>query len=644
MKKLTLFLFIALITFSSSLATQAKKPWTILVYLAADNDLEESGVDDLNEMVAAGAGSAFTIVVQADRSPEYDARPAGGIANWVGARRLVADKDGLKSVENLGSNFDSGDPKALADFIAWTVPRYPAEHYALVLWDHGGGWTGWATDETSGTGMQLAQIASALKDGLVRSKLTKFDFLGFDACLMACYEVALAMAPFSPYLLASEETEPGHGWDYSVLSKLQAAPKSGAVDIAGWLMDGFFAQAKKQGTEATCTLSLLDLGKLPALTASLEALAKSGASLSAAQKTALGRAAEKAIKYGKTGKAEEDTHLTDLASFIKAAAAAEPSLAKQTQVTQSALSAVVVKSRAGGPLAGSGGMSIYFPSRKKYYDAGYDGTGPSQWKSFLASYFAGGSAVQPAATPKPGDTPAPTPKPGTVPDAYEGPRFDPAEHPDGEALVEYLDGYYYVMGSFAEGTPAKVVEAYASYGIMLEDETIMFVGGKDAVIDDDYAIASWDGTHLVLRQDKVEAYGYLSESYSEDGFVCYSVPFAYYATGDTSAESFDYAWYDLTIDEEGNIVSEILYREDSRGNVGELKPRRGSKIVPLLAFWDGEEAAFTPMEEAAFDPLRLDALELDFEKLEPGTTIYFELTIADSAEGEDTVFASFATE
>jgi hypothetical protein len=200
------------------------------------------------------------------------------------------------------------------------------------------------------------------------------------------------------------------------------------------------------------------------------------------------------------------------------------------------------------------------------------------------------------------------------------------------------------MGSFDAASGPRIVEAYASYGVMLDDGTIAFIGDTDAIIEDDYAMASWDGTSLVIRQGGVEAYGYLSESYSEDGFACYSVPFAYYATGDIGSESFDYAWYDLTVDEEGKVVSEVLYREDSMGNVGELKPRRGSKIVPLLAFWDGEEAELMPMEVGAFDPTRLDALSLDFEKLEAGTPIYFELTIADAAEGEDTVFASFETE
>ena len=43
----------------------------------------------------------------------------------------------------------------------------------------------------------------------------KLDLLGFDTCLMSAYEVALQLAPYAEKLLASEETEPGHGWQYT---------------------------------------------------------------------------------------------------------------------------------------------------------------------------------------------------------------------------------------------------------------------------------------------------------------------------------------------------------------------------------------------------------------------------------------------
>ena len=87
------------------------------------------------------------------------------------------------------------DPAALSGFISWCANRYPANRNILVMWDHGGGSvSGFGSDETkkdSGS-MTLSSIAKALKNGGV-----KFDFVGFDACLMASVETALTIAPYS---------------------------------------------------------------------------------------------------------------------------------------------------------------------------------------------------------------------------------------------------------------------------------------------------------------------------------------------------------------------------------------------------------------------------------------------------------------
>jgi hypothetical protein len=57
----------------------------------------------------------------------------------------------------------------------------------------------------------------------------KLDIIGFDACLMAMYEVAAALAPYSKFLLGSELLEPGSGWDYKVLGNVTASAAAGVV-------------------------------------------------------------------------------------------------------------------------------------------------------------------------------------------------------------------------------------------------------------------------------------------------------------------------------------------------------------------------------------------------------------------------------
>jgi len=69
--------------------------------------------------------------------------------------------------------------------------------------------------------MSLVGLDSALKSAGI-----KFDFIGFDACLMATVETALTMSQYGDYLIASEETEPGVGWYYTRhLAKIPQSPR-----------------------------------------------------------------------------------------------------------------------------------------------------------------------------------------------------------------------------------------------------------------------------------------------------------------------------------------------------------------------------------------------------------------------------------
>lgn len=113
----------------------------------------------------------------------------------------------------------------LADFLARGIEEYPAERYALILTDHGGGWPGVGPDESAGHDiLDLQEIHDGIAAGLEAAGLDKLDLLGFDACLMATYETASAMAPLADRMLASQELEPGHGWDYRVLSNVAENP------------------------------------------------------------------------------------------------------------------------------------------------------------------------------------------------------------------------------------------------------------------------------------------------------------------------------------------------------------------------------------------------------------------------------------
>ena len=254
---------------NTTVATQARDKYTtllgngndqvtMLVYMCG-TDLESKyamATADLSEMASAAHSSKINIIVETGGTKTWrnNAVTAGTNQYW----RVV--DGGLEPLErNLGRKAMT-DASTLAEFIKYGVSNYPANRYILVFWDHGGGSvTGYGYDELYPNGsMPVDQIAKALAAGG-----TKFDIIGFDACLMGNMETAVAIEPYGDYLLASEETEPGTGWYYTDwLTKFAANSSMSSLDIGQSIIDDFCTKRQSGQTSADSnTLSLIDLAE-----------------------------------------------------------------------------------------------------------------------------------------------------------------------------------------------------------------------------------------------------------------------------------------------------------------------------------------------------------------------------------------------
>ncbi|MGN0679423.1 MAG: clostripain-related cysteine peptidase, partial [Oscillospiraceae bacterium] len=182
---------------------------TIMVYMCGTDLESKHGMAsaDMEEMRAASSafGDNFNVIVY-----------TGGCSGWKNGvsssvNQIYKVKNG--KIQCLSDNAGRGamtDPNTLSSFIQFCAEHFPANRNELILWDHGGGSvSGYGYDEKnkSSGSMSLAGIDKALKSAKV-----KFDFIGFDACLMATAENALMLDEHADYLIASEETEPGIGW------------------------------------------------------------------------------------------------------------------------------------------------------------------------------------------------------------------------------------------------------------------------------------------------------------------------------------------------------------------------------------------------------------------------------------------------
>lgn len=263
-------LLLCLLLLSAAAAAETLPKLTMMVYMTG-SDLESTGgaaSADLAEMSSAipADGELQLIILTGGTKAWHSDIPADHPAAW----RITPAGRELLWQDTTGDTM--GDGSLLQRFLTRCVADFPAQAYALVLWDHGAGPLGGVCyDETT--------LADGSMDHLTLQELTDalsltcfaeqpLMLLGFDACLMATAEVACAAAPYARYMVASQEPEPASGWDYSFLSTLTQA-EDGAQ--AGRMIVDAYA-ASMQDTLSPVTLSCLDLAAAPALESALNAL------------------------------------------------------------------------------------------------------------------------------------------------------------------------------------------------------------------------------------------------------------------------------------------------------------------------------------------------------------------------------------
>lgn len=238
---------------------------TIMLYLCG-TDLESRSrmaTSDLQEMLKAELSDNVNLIVYTGGCSRWNNDVVSSRTNQIYQIRSVKGKTGLVALEKDMGAVPMTDPSTLAGFIQYCAKNFPANRNELILWDHGSGSvSGYGYDEKfRGSGsMSLPGIRSALKQGGV-----SFDFIGFDACLMATAETALMLDDYADYLVASEETEPGIGWYYTDwLTALGRNPSMPTLEVGRRIVDDFVQTCARRTPGQGTTLSVVDLAELSA--------------------------------------------------------------------------------------------------------------------------------------------------------------------------------------------------------------------------------------------------------------------------------------------------------------------------------------------------------------------------------------------
>ncbi|GAB6887955.1 hypothetical protein JCM13304A_14530 [Desulfothermus okinawensis JCM 13304] len=238
-----------------------KTKWTVIVYMDGDNSLCTEIDNDLNEISKIGSSKDVNVVVQTDSNSDTTKR----YFILQNENRLLADLGELNMAE----------PDTLIDFVTWAVDNYPAEHYLLVLWDHGTGFKSirakrdiFEDDTSNGVAMSIPDLGYSLAK--IKEHIgKKIDIVGMDACLMGMVEIAYEIKDYADFMVASENTEPFAGWPYDAILSYLIKDKEGNItsyDLSKKIVE-LFVSSYTSSDEAT--LSAIDLSKMDSLIDSL---------------------------------------------------------------------------------------------------------------------------------------------------------------------------------------------------------------------------------------------------------------------------------------------------------------------------------------------------------------------------------------
>ena len=166
-----------------------------------------------------------------------------------------------------------GNPHTLSDFILWAGQQFPAERYALIIWDHGVGWPAALLDQSAHDELTLPDLSQALNDARLAGGPQFLDVIGFDAGLMAQWEMFDAIAPYGGIAIASEEAVPATGWDYTaILAALRASPAMDGRALAEQIAQVYISYYAITNPHPYVTLSAVQLADIGLVTDALSDL------------------------------------------------------------------------------------------------------------------------------------------------------------------------------------------------------------------------------------------------------------------------------------------------------------------------------------------------------------------------------------
>lgn len=206
------------------------KEWSVLVYIAANNDLHSFADANVKQLMALGSNELINLVMQIDKFGTRDVVRAlitKGSTDiyWKASNASPAQRAAQPEFYNSGSTVN------FVDFLQTAIQKFPAKKYCVIVWDHGSGlfdplqWRtfaggretrGVAFNDTYNYYLSNTDVTTALRTVCQTSLNGKpIDVLGLDTCVSAQIEIASQVKGLVRYMVASQESEIAYGWNYT---------------------------------------------------------------------------------------------------------------------------------------------------------------------------------------------------------------------------------------------------------------------------------------------------------------------------------------------------------------------------------------------------------------------------------------------
>ncbi|BAL81950.1 putative peptidase C11 family protein [Selenomonas ruminantium subsp. lactilytica TAM6421] len=502
---------------------RAEDSWLVYWYVCGTDLESEMGAasSDLEELQKVQLPENVKVLIQTGGTEKWQNDTVkGGVIG-----RYLYDKDGLHELEQA-PDADMGAKDTLAAFLRYGKEKFAADHRVFVFWDHGGGSAaGVCKDERTGHALSLNDIRGAFTAVHPASESAPpFELIGFDACLMAAYDVAGTLQGLGRYMTASEELEPGNGWNYAGwVGALGKNPAMGGAALGQVICDTYMKGCRDYGTEDAATMSVIDLGKMPELRKAYEAFGLEALRQAKANPygffTAFGRGARQAENYGGNTRYQGFANMVDLGDLAQKAGGILPNTANQ--LVQAIDQAVIYKVQGDYRNKGRGLSSFY----------SYDGDTDS-----FASYAAQQAAPLPqkclyhyliyGQMPREGEALLTGTAPGHsglhVPQAAPKQKLFKVDNLEDLAVDVDAEGNSFVKLTREQMDMLASIHCQLVY--MDVDEDILLYLGSDANIDADWEKGifkdNFQGTWPMLDGHPV----FVEITAEEEGYNIYSVP------------------------------------------------------------------------------------------------------------------------